>query len=247
MRRLILASVALILLVAPAAASADFPKPTGAVNDFAGVIQPQARAKLETLLTAVQQKTGVAVVVATVPSLDERPIEDYAVDLYKTWGIGQKGVDEGALILVAPNERRVRIEVGYGLEGALNDAQAGRLIRDLMIPYFKQKDFTRGIIAGTQGVVAVALKEKGVSPKELGAVAVEQAPSAAKKGGPLSIIGKIIVLLIMGYLFIRHPWLFLFFLASAGRGGGGGRSGFSGGFGGFGGGLSGGGGASGRW
>ncbi len=246
MRRCALTSIAFILLIIPRVGLAAFPQPTGFVNDLAQVIQPAAREKLEGLLVAVEQRTGVEIAVATVPSLEERPIEDYAVDLYQQWGIGKKGIDEGALILVAPNEKRVRIEVGYGLEGALNDAQAGRIIRDLMIPFFKEGDFTRGIVAGTQGVIAVALKEKGVNPEDLGTVAIQQPPSAAKKGGPLSIVGKIIVFLILGYLFIRHPWLFLFFLASAGRGGGT-RGGFSGGFGGFGGGLSGGGGASGRW
>lgn len=249
MRRITLLSIVFLFLFVPRLTDAVFPQPTGAVNDFAGVMQPQAKEQLETILTAVQQKTGVAVVIATVPSLDDRPIEDYAVDLYQQWGIGKKDVDEGVLIVVAPTQRRVRIEVGYGLEGALNDAQAGRIIRDFMIPYFKEGDFTRGIVAGTQGVIALALKEKGLAPEDLGTSTLQELPSTASKNGVLSIIGKILVFLIAVYLFIRHPWLFLFFLASAGRGGGISRSGrgFGGGFGGFGGGLSGGGGASGRW
>lgn len=249
MRRTILAGLALIVILIPQVVDAAFPQPSGLVNDFASVIQPGAKGKLEGLLQAIERNTGIEIAVVTVSSLDERPIEDYAVDLYQKWGIGKKGKDEGALILVAPNERRVRIEVGYGLEGAINDAQAGRIIRDAMIPFFKQDDMTKGIVLGTQAVAAIALKEKGLDFSDLkGAEAYATVQSARKKGGPFSVLGKIFIFLIMAYLFIRHPWLFLFFLASAGRGGGGARSGgFSGGFGGFGGGLSGGGGASGRW
>jgi len=238
MRKIFLTTLAFLILIVPHAAGAALPQPTGFVNDFAGVIQPDTRAKLESLLTAVEQKTGVEIAVVTVTSLEERPVEDYAVDLYKTWGIGKKDKDEGVLILVAPNDKRIRIEVGYGLEGALNDAQAGRIIRDTMIPFFKEGNLSRGIVAGTQAVIAVALTEKGIDA--LGHAGTR------KKGGPLQTAGRVILFLIMAYLFIRHPWLFLFFLASAGRGGGG-RGGFGGGFGGFGGGLSGGGGASGRW
>jgi uncharacterized protein len=248
MRRLITTSLVLFGLLIPQLMEAKLPQPSGFVNDFANVIQAGTKTKLEGLLQAVERKSGVEIAVVTVPSLDERPIEDYAVDLYKTWGIGKKGKDEGALILVAPNQKQVRIEVGYGLEGAINDAQAGRIIRDAMIPFFKQGDMTKGIVAGTQAVVGIALGEKGLSYKDLGSTGAAVASAAPKKkGGPLSVIGKIFLFLIMAYLFIRHPWLFLFFLASAGRGGGARSGGFSGGFGGFGGGLSGGGGASGRW
>lgn len=252
MKRFLLASIALIIILIPQAGTAAFPQPTGFVNDYAGVIQAGTKSKLEGSLQALEKKTGVEIAVVTVQSLDERPIEDYAVDLYKTWGIGKKGNDEGALILVAPKDRKVRIEVGYGLEGALNDAQAGRIIRDIMIPFFKQGDFTRGIVAGTQAVAAIALKEKGYEPGDIGSAESYTSPAPAKKkGGPLRAVLKIIAFLIMAYLFIRHPWLFLFFLASAGGRGGIGRSsgggGFSGGFGGFGGGMSGGGGASGSW
>jgi uncharacterized protein len=250
MRRLITTSLVLFVFLIPQLAEAAFPRPTGFVNDFANVIQAGTKTKLEGLLQAVERKSGYEIAVVTIPSLDERPIEDYAEDLYKTWGIGKKGKDEGALILVAPNQKQVRIEVGYGLEGAINDARAGRIIRDAMIPFFKQGDITKGIVAGTQAVVGIALNEKGLSFKDLGSSGAAVASSAPKKkGGPLSVLGKILLFLIMAYLFIRHPWLFLFFLASAGRGGGGvrGGGGFSGGFGGFGGGLSGGGGASGRW
>lgn len=249
MRRWILTGILLVVLLMPAMCAAAFPKPVGFVNDFAKVMQPAAAQKLEGILRALEKKTGVEIAVVTVTSLDELPIEDYAVDLYKEWGIGKKGVDEGVLILVAPNEKRVRIEVGYGLEGALNDAQAGRIIRGGMVPFFKKNDFTRGIVAGTQAVVGVALHEKGFKPTDLSDAGYQPGSySVKKKGGPLSVILKIIMVIAMIIIFIKHPWLALFFLAG-GRGGrvGGGGGGFSGGFGGFGGGMSGGGGASGGW
>lgn len=251
MRRILLASAAFIILLIPLAGQAAFPQPTGFVNDYAGVIQAGTKDKLEGALQALEKKTGVEIAVVTVKSLDGRPIEDYAVDLYAAWGIGKKGKDEGALILVAPADRKVRIEVGYGLEGAINDALAGRIIRDAMIPFFKEGDFTRGIVAGTQAVAAIALKEKGYEPGDVGNVSNLGSQSAKKKSGPLKTLGQILILVIMIYLFIRHPWLFLFFLASGVGRGGSGRSsgGFSSGgsFGGFGGGMSGGGGASGSW
>ncbi len=233
----------LAILCAPHVAAAAFPQPTGFVNDFAGVIQPGTRSQLEGMLSSVEARTGVEIAVVTVQSLDGRPIEDYAVDLYKTWGIGKKGKDEGALILVAPTDRQVRIEVGYGLEGALNDAKGGDIIRTAMIPFFKEGDFTKGIVAGTQAVAGIALKEKGVAATDEKTLHYESS-TTYKSGGVFSKIWKILIIIVMIYLFIRHPWLFLLLLSSSGRSGGGG---FGGGFGGFGGGLSGGGGASGRW
>jgi len=246
MRRGILTGILLIVLLVPALCAAAFPKPTGFVNDFANVMQPAAADRLEALLRALEQKTGVEVAVVTVSSLDERPIEEYAVELYKEWGIGKKGIDEGALLLVAPNEKRVRIEVGYGLEGALNDAEAGRIIRSGMVPFFKKNDFTRGIIAGAQSIVGVALHEKGFKPTDLNSAGYQPQKYEKKKGGPLSTLFKVIMVIAMIILFIKHPWLALMLFAGGGRGGRGG-GGFSGGFGGFGGGMSGGGGASGSW
>ena len=247
MRRGILTGILLVVLLVPSVCAAAFPKPVGFVNDYAKVMQPAAAQKLEGILRALEKKTGVEVAVVTVTSLDELPIEDYAVDLYKKWGIGKKGVDEGVLILVAPNDKRVRIEVGYGLEGALNDAEAGRIIRGGMVPFFKKNDFTRGIVAGTQAVVGVALHEKGFKPTDLSDAGYQPSSYKKKKSGPLSVILKIIGVIAMIIIFIKHPWLALMLFAGSRGSGGGGGGGFSGGFGGFGGGMSGGGGASGSW
>ena len=180
--------------------------------------------------------------------MDETPIEDYAVRLFKEWGIGKKGKDNGVLFLIAPNEKRMRIEVGYGLEGAINDALAGRIMDRVVIPFFKSGETSRGIANGTISIVDTIVTNENLQfdpKKEI--QAYENLPQLKKKRGPLSIIGKIIMLLVLGYVFIRHPFLFLFFLGGFGGGGRSAGGGFGGGFGGFGGGISGGGGASRGW
>ncbi len=228
----------IFLLSISAPAFAALPSPTGYVNDFAKVLTPRSSAQLENALSSFEMRTGNEVAVVTVASLEGRPIEDYAVDLYQTWGIGKKGKDNGVLILVAPNDRQARIEVGYGLEGDINDAIAGRIIREKMIPAFKEGRYDLGVIAGTQAVLGLIANEGGLDP-------LKNEPSALKKRTWFHKLGSIFMFLILAYLFIRHPWLFLLVMSGMGRGGRGG--GFGGGFGGFGGGLSGGGGASGRW
>lgn len=244
----------LLVFLCPAAAHADFPKPTGFVNDLAGVVSAETRSHIENLLSSFERQTGNEVAVATLPSLEGRTVEDVAVDLYKQWGIGKEGKDNGALFLVAPYERRMRIEVGYGLEGAINDALAGRILDEYVVPRFKAQDISGGIAAGAVAIVKAIASKEGIAfdaDAALGADSSQYAamPAPAKeKGGPLSTALKVLFFLFLAYLFIRHPWLFLFFLASSGRGGGGsGGGGFGGGFGGFGGGLSGGGGASRGW
>lgn len=247
-KRLVILIAALLL---PATALAAFPKPTGFVNDFAGVIDAGTRTKLEALLASFERQSGAEIAVATLPSLEGLPIEEVAVDLFAQWGIGKQGKDDGVLFLVAPNDRQMRIEVGYGLEGAINDALAGRILDRAVVPRFRAGAISDGIAAGTLAIVATIAEKEGIAfdPQQ---AAQSVAPGVLRKpqekqGGPLRTVGKILLFLLMGYLFIRHPWLFLFVLAGmGGRGGGGGR-GFSGGFGGFGGGLSGGGGASRGW
>jgi len=233
------------LLVA-GSTSAAIPTPIGYVNDFTGILDSSTKTKLEQTLASFEIKTGDEVAVAIVKSLEGRTVEDYAVDLYKTWGIGKKGKDNGILILVSPSEGQMRIEVGYGLEGVINDAMAGRIIREKMIPAFKEGRYDVGIWNGTMTVLEIVAKDAGIqlNPDSDKQLLYEQSPKTKK--GPLHTIGSILLFILLVYLFIRHPWLFLLFMGSGG--GGGSRSGgFGGGFGGFGGGLSGGGGASGRW
>ena len=247
-RKIIVFAVFFVLLAAKPLL-AELPGPSGYVNDFAKVLDAKTKNYLEATISAFEKKTGNEIAVATVPSLDDTPVEDYAVRLYEKWGIGKKGKDNGVLILVAPTQRKMRIEVGYGLEGIINDAMAGRIIRQKMIPFFKEGNYSAGILEGTLTTIALIAKGQNVNFdfKVAGTMPVYHSTVKTKKG-PLQKVFSVLFLILMGYLFIRHPWLFLFFLASGmGRGGSVRGGGFRGGFGGFGGGLSGGGGASGSW
>lgn len=217
--------------------------PRGFVTDAAKILNASEKQQLENLLIQVEQVSGDEIAVVTVPDLGGVPVEDAAVDLFKRWGIGKKGKDNGILILLAPQEREVRIEVGYGLEPFLNDAAAGRVIREVMVPLFRQGQMSAGLVAGTRQVVGELAKKQGWNLEGL-PPALPQAAREPQEATPLQKAFALLVLLGVLYLFIKHPrLLFLFFLFGGGRGGRGG----GGGFGGFGGGSSGGGGASGRW
>ena len=278
MNRLFAATLALSLLLWGVVAHAAIPaRPEGPVYDGANVIPDATEAQIDAKLRALSKETGKTLVVATVPSLDDQAIEEYAVKLFETWGIGDAEKDEGALILVAPTERRTRIEVGLGSEGILPDALAGRIIDGQMIPYFKQGDFGGGIAAATDAVIEQLRRE----PTDAKAVAAA-AQRADAKGEEGNGFAMVIFWLLIFFFFIL-PLILSF--ARGGRkyrgkrrddddddddwggppviiwGGGGsswggssgggfggfGGGGGGGGFGGFGGGFSGGGGASGGW
>lgn len=234
----------LLLLIPAVAAGVAYPEPAGFVNDFAQVLQPGSRSRLESMLSAFERASGVEVAVVTLPSLGGEPVENAATALFAQWGIGKKGKDDGVLFLIAPSDRRMRIEVGYGLEGVLNDALAGRILDTAVVPHFKAGELDAGITAGAAAIVSRIASKEGIA-FDAGAAYGAELPQAPpeKRGGPFSTVFKILFVILMIYLFIRHPWLFLLLLSSGGRGG----SGFGGGFGGFGGGLSGGGGASRGW
>ncbi|HEU4436467.1 MAG TPA: TPM domain-containing protein, partial [candidate division Zixibacteria bacterium] len=140
--------VFLFLLTFTPAFPQNYPASTGAVNDFAGLISSSQREELEQSLRAFFDRTGAAIVVATFESLDGVPIEDFAVGLFEKWKPGKKGQDFGLLILVAKEERKIRFEVGYGLEPVLPDGRCGEIIRTQMTPRFREGDFYGGIAAG---------------------------------------------------------------------------------------------------
>lgn len=121
-------------------------KPTGFVNDFANIINVEDKQKIEAILKTLEDTTSAQVSVVTIKSLEGDTVENFAVKLFEEWGIGQKGKDNGLLLLVAPNEREVRIEVGYGLEGDITDLQSGIIIRDILIPAFKENNYSLGIV-----------------------------------------------------------------------------------------------------
>jgi len=128
-------------------AAAEFPTPTGFVNDFAGVLNQGARLQLEERLQAYARETTTEIAIAILPSLGGRTIEDASVRLFDQWRIGKRDKNNGILIVVAVSDRRARIEVGYGLEGKVPDAQAGRIIRDIIGPHFRQGDYAGGLSA----------------------------------------------------------------------------------------------------
>jgi uncharacterized protein len=145
----------LLGLAASLAFAADVPYLTGRVVDDAELLSPAARSALEAKLAALESRTGDQVVVLTVHSTGGESIDGYANAVFQAWALGQKGKDNGVLIVVVPDERRMRFEVGYGLEGSLTDSKAGRIVGDVMTPRFKAGEFERGIGAGVDAVLAV--------------------------------------------------------------------------------------------
>ena len=228
-----------------------YPQETGYVNDFAGILSSGTKASLNSWISELEKKTTAEVAVVTVKTIAPETVETYANKLFEKWGIGKKGKDNGVLLLVALKERKTRIEVGYGLEGAIPDAKAFAIYKKIMVPNFRSGDFDQGILKATEAIAALIAQEykvqiSGVDPGTLAAI---KPPSALAK-----IIGSIFTLLIFIFIFGSRLGLFGWMMVGTGsRGGywsggsGGGSGGFGGGFGGFGGGMSGGGGAGGGW
>ena len=143
------------------------PKPAGRITDLANVIDAGTESELDRRLDDLEQKTSHEIAVVTVTSLGGTTVDDYAVRLFKEWGIGQAKQDNGVLVLVAPNEREMRIEVGYGLEGILPDGLAGEIIRDNFIPRFRNNDYNGGIRDGVLRVADIVEKQQVLTPEEL--------------------------------------------------------------------------------
>ena len=243
-----------LLLVAGSARAEDrpFPDPVGFVNDFAGVLTPGQRAGLEGYLQRVESQGGIEIVIAVLPTIGDLTIEEAATRLYEQWGIGKKGTNQGVLLLHAIEQRRIRIEVGYGLEGALPDGKTGAILDREAIPYLREGRMAEGYAAALRAVARIALEEVGKDP----AIADQGAPvSAARRparGRPPAV--TVVFFLIVVIISIIRSRASLHGGGPGGRIGSGGIGGFGGlgggfggsggGFGGFGGGLSGGGGAS---
>jgi uncharacterized protein len=244
-----------------------FPALSGRVIDAANLLSPDQEAQLTAMSDATEKATGRQLVVATVPDLQGYPIEDYGYRLGRAWKIGQSEADNGIILLVAPNERRVRIEVGYGLEPIMTDALSGMIVRDTITPRFKAGDMGGGIVAG-----ALAIDEQLKLPLEAAEARAKQLIDAAPRqqqrrgGGGIDLpsilfIGFLLFFVVLPMIFGRAKgrryrggggpvviWGPGFGGGSSGGGWGGG-GGFGGGGGGFsgGGGSFGGGGASGGW
>lgn len=233
-----------------------FPEYTGYVNDFAGVLSYENKHALMAMAGDLERRTTAQMAIVIVNTTQPLDIESYAVGLFEKWGIGAKGKDNGVLLLVALRDRAMRIEVGYGLEGAIPDALAKIIITKYITPSFKAGDFNAGIATGAVGIAKLVAKEYNVELSEFGAlpsgIPLPQEPT------PLESAMQLIFSIVMIVVFLSFRMGFFWILLMPGshrrRGGywhgggyGGNSGGFSGGFGGFGGGLSGGGGASGGW
>lgn len=143
----------LAVLTAGVAFAQDYPSPTGSlVNDFAGLLSPQAKTQLEARLLQLEKDTSAEVAVVTITTIGDSSIEEYASGLFQKWGIGKKGRDNGVLFITALQERKVRIEVGYGLEGVLTDGRAGRILDYGVLPSFRAGDYETGIINGVAAI-----------------------------------------------------------------------------------------------
>lgn len=205
MRRLLLV---LLLWVAAPALAQNFPALTGRVVDAANLLSPEAEARLTGKLAGLEQRTGgTQLVVATIPDLEGYDIADYGYRLGRQWGIGQKESNSGALLIVAPNERRVRIEVGYGLEPVLTDALSLLIIDEKIRPAFRAGDFPGGIEAGVDTLVEIL----ELPPEE--AEKRARAAEAARKDEGLGTGGAIFLILV---------GLLILYLSTRGGGGGGG-------------------------
>jgi uncharacterized protein len=137
----------------------EVPALKGRVNDYAGILSPAAESRLETVLGDLERTDATQIVVLTLPSLGGETIEEYGIRIADAWKIGQKGLDNGAILIISKNDRKLRIEVGYGLEGTLTDLRAGRIIGNIIVPRFKAGDFEQGITEGVQAMIQVVRGE----------------------------------------------------------------------------------------
>lgn len=142
----------LLFLLAGGVLAADFPQPQGYVNDFAGLFSPTFVEQLEADLSNFEEQTRAEVAVVTIEALNDYSVEEYAVRLFEEWQIGKKEKDNGLLLLIAKNERKIRIEVGYGLEPVVTDARAGRIIREKITPNFKQEEYEQGVSQAVEAI-----------------------------------------------------------------------------------------------
>jgi uncharacterized protein len=247
-------AVVLLLILASIALCAEVPPLRGRVNDYAQILSRDLARSLENQLDQFEKQTGHQVAVLTVPTLAGEDIEGFSIRVAESWKIGQKGFDNGVILVVAPQDRQLRLEVGYGLEGILPDAVASRIIREIIVPRFRDNDYQGGITSGMDAVL------KTIRGEPLPETARPKTRST-NPGFALSLPLMLFLLFLAGTLFRRrgpgtwmthgrnhHP-----FGWGGGLGGGGFRGGFGGGGFGGGGGFSGGGGgfggggASGRW
>lgn len=259
MRKCLHAGILLLLVwagVLQAERVQDLPRPANYVNDFAGVLSPGVQSALDALCAQVDRQAHAQIAVVTIKTLDGEPIENFSTELEEKWKVGPKGSDRGVLLILAINDRKRRIEVGYGLEGILPDAKVGDIGRQ-MVPYLQQSNYDQAVILAVTQMAQIISADAGVTLADSSLRSPPQPQGHSLTLGGLIGLGIFFVVVIL--LLSRFGgsgligFLLGMFLGGGGRGGrgggwGGGDGGDSGGgFGGFGGGSSGGGGASGDW
>jgi uncharacterized protein len=227
-------------------------RPTDYVNDFAHVLDQNTIAQLDNIAQQIDQKAHAQIAVVTIPTLGDADIESYAADLYKQWGIGNKSSNKGVLILVATQDHRYRMEVGYGLEPILPDGKVGGFGREA-VPLLRQNNFNGAISLMTLRAADVIAQDAGIQLTGARPSAPDEQQPDRPHSGPPVIVIIVIILIVLFVPPLRRLlfWMLIFGGGGGGRGGWGGGGfgggGGGGGFGGFGGGSSGGGGASGSW
>ncbi len=209
--------------------SLEVPKLTSYINDYTNTLNTSQKNELESLLTSFKNETSTQIVVLMINSLENEALEDYSIRVVEKNEIGQKEEDNGLLLLIAKEDRIMRIEVGYGLEGYVTDAKSSYIIRNIITPEFQKEDYYQGIKNGLEDIIKLSTDANYLNDKNL------------EQEQEIPIILQIVFFIIFAIIIIKNPWLLLFL---GGRGGG--NSGRGGGFKGGGGGF-GGGGSSGRW
>jgi uncharacterized protein len=175
-----------------AGAPASYPRLTGRVVDSADLLNPAQEAALTGKLEALQRASSRQLVVVTIPNLQGRPIEDYGVGLGRFWRIGQSAANNGTLLIVAVAEKKIRIEVGYGLEGVLTDALSSRIIREQITPRFQANDYPGGITAGTDAIIEQLQAPPEAAEQRAAAAARAQSGDRSRRGGGSSPVGLLI-------------------------------------------------------
>jgi len=188
----------LVCSILPNLAAQQLPRPSGFVNDFAGVLKAQDALAIGSLASAVKEKTGAEMALVTVMSFEPyaSSIEEFSTALMKDWGVGERGKDNGVLFILAMAERESRIEVGYGLEGAIPDSAAGRILDTTVIPAFREGDYSGGLLKGCRTIAAYVAKEKGVNLENF------DLPQIKETTGLRHSYGKVVFFIFLGLFFI---------------------------------------------
>jgi uncharacterized protein len=191
----LISAAVLLLIVGSTAAALDVPKLRGRVNDYANMIPQDAESRIDSISRDLESSDSTQLVVLTIPSLEGEDLEGFSIRVAEQWGIGQEEHDNGVILLVAQAERRIRIEVGYGLEGVLTDLQAGRIIDYEISPYFKAGQFGQGLVRGSEAIAAAVRGEYQ---------ATEQTVTKPKVRSRVSLVPFFIILMVVSVLGSRR-------------------------------------------